>query len=180
MIARLVAAPRSLICLASIAAAGCGLLDYSLPIAPGFSVERMNSFMVCLAGAEDLLLVCPSGEVGPIAEYALTEDSIGLKSFGVRSDGASVVDPQNQFFFLVRRSDQRVTGPLTREEWEAAGLPGLSSLHWLAPRNPVFTLLAGGAGWPAAIPWSFAAIGSWWVYRRAHPRRVKSTRLDSV
>jgi hypothetical protein len=123
-------------------AVASGWQDYTLTIAPGFTIERMNSFQVCLAGAEELLLVCPKGEVGPIEEFAVTEDSIVTKNLGAKpaeGEPAKVqIDPAKEFFFLVRRADESITGPLTRVEWEKANLPNLSTLHWVRPSNPSF------------------------------------------
>ena len=47
-------------------------------------------------------------------------------------------DPTKEFFFLVSRRDQQVTGPLTRAAWEQSSLPSLASLQWAAPHNPNF------------------------------------------
>jgi len=119
-----------------------GWNDYVTTIAPGFTIDQMNSFMVCLAGNEGLFLVCPEGQVGPIAEYAVTEDSIVTRNVGAKvvegDPGRRQIDPNQEFFFLVRRADEAVTGPLTKVEWEEAGLPNLSSLQWIQPRNPNF------------------------------------------
>jgi len=127
-------------------ASASGWHDYSLKIAPGFSVERMNPFLVCLAGGpDDLLIVCPLDDVptfGPLVEYAVTKDAIITKHLGAKPYQANPSmwqgDPAKEFFFLVQREDQKVIGPLSREAWDASGLPGLSSLHWTEPRNPNF------------------------------------------
>jgi hypothetical protein len=178
MVARQIIAFCILLSAAPVLAAGCGLLDYTLPIAPGFSVARMNSFQVCLEGPpEGLLLVCPEGEVGPIAEYALTDAAIVLRNFGAKPvEGPTAMglqtDLQREFFFYVRRSDQHITGPLTREEWDATELPRLSSLSWVQPRNPIFSPPPGEEPrWPFLLLCLLAAAASWLVWRQRSTAR---------
>lgn len=173
------AAPALFVLLLASAAAGAGWHDYRLEIAPGFGVERMNSFQVCLAGREGLLIVCPmmsDPAFGPLVEYAVTEDFIITRNLGARRHEENPAiwqgDPTKEFFFLVARKDQQVAGPLTREEWERDDLPDLATLDWVVPRNPRFwTPLLGDlsalgfmavyAGWPllaALLIASFALV----------------------
>ena len=118
-----------------------GWHDYELKIAPQYSVFRANSFDVSLQGPELHIGPDTYAGVGPLVGYAVTPEVIFTRHLGVRphpqnpsmSDG----DPDQELFFLVRRSDRHVTGPLTRSAWEERGdLPALSSLLWSEPRNP--------------------------------------------
>src|SRR4051812_17549311 len=88
-----------------------GWHDYSVEIAPGFSVYRMNNFEVCLGQTGGSLLTCPSsypGQVGPLVEYAVTKDFILAHHAGVRPDERNPSmpsgDPNKAFYFAVRRS----------------------------------------------------------------------------
>jgi hypothetical protein len=172
----------------AVPASAQGWLDYRLEIAPGFAVERMNSFEVCLSGREGLLLICPLDDhptFGPLVEYAVTDDFIITKNLGCKPHEGNPSmwqgDPSKEFFFLVRREDQRVTGPLTRQQWEGSALPALSSLNWTKPRNPNFwTPLVGTVfflgfaaiyfGWPV-LALAFVAVIGFWALRRKRRSR---------
>lgn len=167
----------------AIPASASGWNDYRLEIAPGFSVERMNSFEVCLAGREGLLLVCPDPEhpsFGPLVAYAVRDDAILTRHLGARPDARNPslwqADPSRKLFFFVRREDENVSGPLTRESWTRAGLPALASVRWEEPRNPnVWTPLLGDLlflalaavhfGWPL-LGVALVASGAFWLHRR--------------
>jgi hypothetical protein len=158
--------------------AGCSgtWRDYRVEVAPGFAVERRSSFLVCLAGPSGRFLTCPDAQpgVGPLAEYAVTDDAIVTKHLGsqpvVGRPDLAQIDPTQEFFFRVRRSDEDVAGPYTRAAWQQEkDLPALSSLAWFRPRNPSFWVPLLGdlfmlgffalyAGWPV-----IAAISSLWV-----------------
>jgi hypothetical protein len=159
-----------------------GWHDYSLEIAPGFFVYRMNSFDICLGLPDGNLLICPEKYpgVGPLTRYAVTDKMLFTRHFGVRPNerNPSVPegDPNKEYYFAVVRATHHVTGPLTRDAWERTGLPTLSSLQWAAPKNPNFwTPLIGNVsflvfvlvvyGWPyiAAVVVIAASI---WLYRR--------------
>jgi hypothetical protein len=72
----------------------------------------------------------------------VTEDAIITKHQGSkpyeRNSSMWQGDPTKEFFFLVSRRDQQVTGPLTRAAWEQSSLPSFASLQWATPHNPNF------------------------------------------
>jgi hypothetical protein len=158
--------------------AGCSAAwsNYRVEVAPGFAVERRSSFLVCLAGPAGRYLTCPDSqpEVGPLVEYAVTGDAIVTKHLGsqavVGRPELVQIDPTQEFFFHVRRSDEAVAGPYTRADWQQEeDLPALSSLAWMRPRNPSFWVPLLGdlfmlgffalyVGWPV-----IAAISALWV-----------------
>jgi hypothetical protein len=164
-------------------AAASGWHDYRLEVAPGFAVERMNPFQVCLSGHEGLLLICPLDDhptFGPLVEYAVTDEFIVTRHAGSkpheRNPSMWQGDPSQEVLFLVRRADEQIRGPLERQEWEKAGLPVLSSLKWVEPRNPNFwTPLLGDLfflgftavyfGWPILLL-ALAALSGFWLFRR--------------
>jgi hypothetical protein len=174
------------LCFAAPASAS-GWHDYRLEIAPGFAVERMNPFQVCLSGHEALLLICPLDDhprFGPLVEYAVTDEFIITRHAGSkpheRNPSMWQGDPSQEFLFLVRRADEKITGPLGREEWAEAGLPNLSSLNWVEPRNPNFwTPFLGDLfflafttvyfGWPIVLL-ALAALIGLWLFRRSRRR----------
>jgi hypothetical protein len=165
-------------------ASAAGWHDYELEIAPGFAVVRINSLQVCLEGPERALLVCPPYDrptFGPLVGYAVTEASIITRHLGFKphEDNPSMWegDPAKEFFFVVRRDNQHITGPLTRLEWEEAGLPALSSIEWVEPRNPNFwrpllgdLFFLGFAavyfGWPLLLLAAAALLAVWLIRRR--------------
>jgi hypothetical protein len=184
------AIPALFVILLAARAAGAGWHDYRLEIAPGFAVERMNSFQVCLAGREGHLVICPIYEqpaFGPLVEYAVTDDFIITKNLGAQPHEKNPVmwqgDPTKEFFFVVRREDEEVTGPLTQQEWEQSGFPALSSLNWATPRNPNFwtpllgdLLFLGFAavyfGWPVLVLALVASLGFWLLRRNRRNKRT--------
>lgn len=167
-----------------------GWNDYSLEIAPGFFVYRMNSFQICLGRPDGKLLICPEdypGLVGPLSQYAVTENLIMTRHMGVRPNESNPTvpegDPQKEYYFAVGRADHRVTGPLTRAEWAGRALPSLSSFEWVAPKNPNFWMpLVGNLtflvfvlvfeGWPFII--AALVVGSIWLYRRGARKRANA------
>ncbi len=179
MIAFLVLVLSTLILVGSANATGWN--DYHLDIAPGFSVWRMNSFEVCL-GTPDGGLLCPNDypdQVGPLVEYAVTDEAIFTRRYGVqphlKNPAMLTGDPDKEFFFRIGRADLNKISPLTSDAWEEQGLPDLMSLKWDYPRNPNFwapllgTLFVLGFmlvyyGWPFLL---FASIGfACWAYRK--------------
>jgi hypothetical protein len=125
-------------------ATAAGWHDYALPIAPGFTIYRSNSFEVCLGEADGVILICPkeNGLFGPIAAYAVTDAAILTKHFGVtrneRNPSIPEGDPTKEFFFLTSRKDKQITGPLTADEWRQRRLASLAAVTWVEPRNPDF------------------------------------------
>jgi hypothetical protein len=121
-----------------------GWHDYRLEIAPGFAVERMNSFEVCLAGPDGSLIICPDDPpvFGPIVSYAVTADSILTRHLGAKPNERNLsmwdADPTTELYFRVNRSNLRVDGPYSRAAWQQAGLQSLSSVTWTEPKNPNF------------------------------------------
>jgi phosphate/sulfate permease len=160
-----------------------GWNDYSLEIAPGFWVYRMNSFEVCLGKTDGKLLICPDeypGIVGPLIEYAITNELIITRHVGVRPNESNPTmsdgDPTKEYYFATARADHRVVGPLTRAAWEQSKLPNLTSLQWVTPENPNFWVPFIGNvtfllfalvfwGWPVIVAAVLLAI-SVWLYRR--------------
>lgn len=169
-------------------AAAQGWHDYELPIAPGFTIYRNNSFEICLGESDGLILICPNdkGLVGPIAAYAVTDTAILTKHFGVtrnkKNPSIPEGDPDKEFFFLTNRMDKRITGPLSRADWEQRGSPSLSAVTWVEPRNPNFWLPMFGDlmflgfvllfwWWPVALV-ALAAILIWFYVRRQRRRNA--------
>jgi hypothetical protein len=119
-----------------------GWHDYELPIAPGFSIYRMNSFDVCLGTSEGKLLVCPNEYegVGPLVGYVVTDDSILTEHWGVRPDPLNAAmpdgDSSQRFFFIVSRRTRSVEGPFDRATF-ASRMPA-GDLQWVRPHNPNF------------------------------------------
>jgi len=187
MRAQLIAGALVLSCVPVSLASGWN--DYSLEIAPGFTVWRMNSFDVCLAGSNGTLLDCPDawpGRVGPLVEYAVGDAFIAMRHTGVRPEPRNPLlpgaDPTKEWFFLVRRSTNEVIGPLDRPSFEADRRHP-SPLVWRTPRNPNFwrpllgTLLflamsAVIVKWPIAVLVAvpMIALFTWWHLRRKNHR----------
>ena len=125
------------------------------------------------------MLICPLDErptFGPLVGYALANDSIFTRHLGAkpheRNPSMWQGDSSQEFFFVVQRDDQRVTGPLTLREWDNAGLPAISSIQWVKPKNPNFwTPLLGDLiflgfivvqfGWPVIV-----VLLALWAFRR--------------
>jgi len=139
---RIAAIGLSVILTAAVHASGWH--DYRLEIAPGFAVERMNTFEVCLSGPDASLIVCPDDPpaFGPLVSYAVTADSILTRHFGAKPDERNPsmwdADPTTELYFHVSRVDHRVDGPYSRTAWQQAGLPSLLDVAWTEPRNPNF------------------------------------------
>ncbi len=108
--------------------------------------------------------------VGPIVGYAMTPEFIFTKHAG-RSSGKhpsgvtyEEVDRSREFFFLVAKKDNAVTGPLTKREFEGHPLVKKgSAISWTKPRNPniVRPLLGSAMFLLVAIP--ILAVKYWWV-----------------
>lgn len=164
-----------------------GWNDYSLEIAPGFTIWRMNSFDVCLGATDGTLLDCPEGwpgHVGPLVGYAVGEAYIATRHTGVkpnrRNPDLPDADPAVEWFFLVQRSTNEVIGPLDKAAFDK-DTRRPSSLDWRTPRNPNFwrplrgmlLFLAMSAvilKWPVAVLISVPTVAGfiWW---RSHRRK---------
>jgi hypothetical protein len=174
----------------AVPAHGSGWHDYRLKIAPGFAVERFNSFQVCLSGLGRELLVCPEDPpaFGPLVSYVVTEDAIITRHYGAKSDDRNPemwdADASRQFYFRVMRSSGNVAGPYSDAEWRALGLPDLGSQDWVEPANPNFwTPLLGDAlfllmaayysVWPLVLlGLLIAGVAVWLIRRRS--RRLRA------
>lgn len=122
-----------------------GWADYEVEIDPGFVVVRANSLdvMVSRPGGEIILPTSEHQNVGPLSGYAVTPTHILTRHYGRRSrnlfagDTFEEVDPMRLYFFVTRKSDAGVTGPLSEQEFlndpvvRAAG-----TVRWAEPRHP--------------------------------------------
>jgi hypothetical protein len=152
----------------STSAIASGWNDYTMNIAPGFAVSRMNSFEVCLTGSDHSIIICPDDPptFGPLFAYAVTDRAIITRHFGATRSSANPAmwdaDHKREFFFYVTRAGARVQGPYSAAEWEHAKLPALDNVSWKEPRNPnTWTPLVGNAmiaiialsyiAWPLAV-----------------------------
>jgi hypothetical protein len=168
-------------------ARAAGWHDYSLEIATGFSVHRMNSFDICLGTPGGALLICPQdhpGRVGPLVDYAVTQDLILTRHLGVRphekNPSLPQGDPGAELFFIVLRGTHDVVGPLERDEFQGHPLHPGSGLDWIPPANPSswrpllgdLLFLALGSlylGWPLLL--LACGILAFWLFVRRRSGR---------
>jgi hypothetical protein len=140
----------SSVCLAS------GWHDYSLDIGDGYSIVRCNSLQIIVANAHGQILIGPDCDhyddpVGPVVEYATTERFVFTRNLGKRARNLFVgdtfqdVDPTQEFFFILAKGTDAVTGSLTRQEFSSRPeVTAASPIGWCTPRNPNFWLPLGG------------------------------------
>ncbi|WP_153559504.1 hypothetical protein, partial [Roseimaritima sediminicola] len=126
-------------------AGASGWNDYQLTIDPGYKICRANSLDVCLGHSDGQLIYVPSdyAQTGPINAYNVTPTHIFLHTHGrtprnlFEGDTFENVDPSQQFFFVLDKSDDRLTGPFTIAEFQKQpGVPAEENLQWTEPRNP--------------------------------------------
>ncbi|MBN1911357.1 MAG: hypothetical protein JW818_16560 [Pirellulales bacterium] len=122
-----------------------GWNDYSLTIAPGYTIHRCNTFDIGLTGPSGSIIYSPEegGVTGPITGYIVAPDHIFLRTAGQRRRNAFQgdtfidVDPSVEYFFVVSRSSDMLRGPFSLAEFEKAPeVAALESLDWTAPANP--------------------------------------------
>lgn len=144
-----------------------GWNDYEADIGSGFTIERMNSFQVCIGLTGGNLLLCPEegGKFGPVENYAFTASHLLVKTLGVmphpKNPTMPTGDPSKEFYFLVEKQTNKVTGPLSKEEFIANKLVP-SNINWESPSNPNILLPLFGSlmflaiyallfGWPLIL-----------------------------
>lgn len=163
-------------------ALGAGWNDFTLEIAPGFSVLKTSGWDVCLLGPS--LSICPNEKVGPLEEYAVTDNAVYTRHSGSRSHPQQPRlrsrDKTVEYYYRVDRESGVSVGPVRAEHLALLDFPTVSHLDWTRPANPnvlmplVGTLLALGFAavafkWPAALLLALCAGMAAWRLRR---RRV--------
>ena len=168
-------------------AVASGWNDYELAIGGGFQIVRVNSFDICLFGrAGSIYFPREHPGAGPINAYAITADRVLLRTWGSRprnsfpGDDYQETDASRQMYFLVDRSTERLTGPLSRPRFAAAITGGAPA--WVEPANPnVLVPLAGAALFltvsamifsPVWVPAALILRWAWRRKTRAPDRRV--------
>lgn len=121
-----------------------GWHDYELPISPQHSILRANSLDVMLCRGRSIILVPRDyPDVGPIVEYSVGSSHIFTRHIGRKprnlftDDTFEELDYPQEFFFVVDRSSDTVSGPFSSAQFQVN--PKVSQeapIQWEKPRNP--------------------------------------------
>jgi hypothetical protein len=152
------------VCLAS------GWNDYELDIGDGYRIVKCNSLEVILTRKDGPILIMPrpNDSVGPIAGYCVTAGRIFTKNHGrtcrFQGDPGRDIDTTTQFYFIVSKADDKVTGPLSEAEFARhSAVVRTGTIDWKRPRNPNILLPLAGSLFFLTFALPFLAIRYWWV-----------------
>lgn len=118
--------------------------DYRFDVGDGYQIVRGNSVDVFIAKDHQAFLV-PTNypDVGPIIRYAITNQCIFTQNWGrkprnlFKGDTYQEVDPNQEFFFVFVKGENREIGPLSRLEFDAHPVvTNAGALDWTVQRNP--------------------------------------------
>lgn len=173
--------------LTSFAADAHAFGDYVLEIDPHYRIVRANSLDVSLVRADSASLIYTPRDfpsAGPIVGYEVTPTHILLRTVGRKprqlfaGDTFEDVDDSQEFYFLVDKADDRLTGPLTNTDFfNQAIVRQHGSPQWIAPTHPrpeelrelQWLVLGYGVvlfGGPVLLLLFFGVL-IWWILRRA-------------
>lgn len=148
---------------------GSGWNDYALDIGGGYQIVRANSFDVSLCNdRREVIGPWSYRGIGPLYEYSQVEGYIFTKHYGATTrdePGAAAgwsirdLDRSTTHYFLLRKSDGYIDGPLTKEQFDQ----NLKSLNlvvnkWNTPRNPNILLPLIGSLWFIVVSIPFLVI----------------------
>jgi len=120
--------------------------DYRLKIDNDYEICRANELQVCLnrISTHDLVYywdMFPA--TGPIDSYKVTPTHIFLWVYGRKlrnhfpGDTFEDVDPSNQSYLILDKSDQQLIGPLNQADFQAHPIvQGFGKFSWIKARNP--------------------------------------------
>ena len=164
-----------------------GWHDYALQIDPAYEIVRCNSLEVCLDRKNGPLVYVPEDHprAGPIVGYNVTWSHIFLRTLGrsprnlFQGDTFEDVDSSVEFFFIVDKSNDKLTGPMSLEEFQSHPIVAdQETIKWTKPRNPNIIVplignlmfLAASAimfGWPVLLIVATVVIASIWSILRS-------------
>lgn len=120
--------------------------DYSLKIDDEYEISRANDLQVSLqyTGKHDLVYyhdMFPT--TGPIYSYKVTPKHIFLWVYGRKprnlfpGDKYEDVDPSNQSYLILDKSNQQLVGPLNLADFQAHPIvQSFGDFSWIKTRNP--------------------------------------------
>lgn len=121
-----------------------GWNDYLLPISEDHAICRANSLDVMLCRDHSIIL-SPTDypEVGPIVEYCVGTSHIFTRNIGriprndFPGDIYEELDYSREFFFVVDRNTDEVSGPFTAAQFQAdPNVIHAVPIQWKSPSNP--------------------------------------------
>ena len=121
-----------------------GWNDYELPISPQHSIVRANSLDVMLCrGSSVILAPTDYPDVGPIVDYAVGNAHIFTRHIGrtprnlFAGDTFEELDTSQEFFFVVDRNSDSVSGPFSAVQFQAnPNVAQAAPIQWQEPSNP--------------------------------------------
>ena len=141
--------------------------DYEMAIGDGYRYVNCNSIEtgVCAANSGGVIFTpLDYPNVGPVVELSTNKSHIFLRNVGRKNrslflgDTLEEIDETKSFFFVIDKSDDSTTGPLSLAEFNTHNSVVLAKpIQWREPRNPlVRTVLMYLA---AAITWTMIVFG---------------------
>ena len=149
-----------------------GWNDFDLDIGDGYQIVRCNSLDVLLRKTNGPLLINPDeyNKVGPIVRYINTPDYIFTMNYGKKirnlfeGDTFQDVDSEQSYFFILKKGNDEITGPLSQQEFETRPeVAALMPISWQVPKNPNFWLPFFGMVIFIAISIPILAIKYFWI-----------------
>lgn len=148
-----------------------GWNDYQRDIGDGYSIFRANSFDLGIS-YKNGVLINPDAfkEIGPVYGYFMTADYLFARAYGrkIRNLSERVTteetDASKQFYFVLKKGGNEITGPLSLVDFEAnAVVREHSPVRWQPPRNPNFWLPLLGNLMFLAIAIPILAAKFFWI-----------------
>jgi hypothetical protein len=148
-----------------------GWNDFELDIGDGYNIYRANSFDVGIAHSNHVLI--GSGDysvIGPVYGYYVTNDLIFARAYGNKKrnhfegDTYKLADYSNQYYFILRKGVDEITGPLSLKNFQKDPIvQNHSPILWIPPRNPNVLLPLFGSLMFLAFAIPILAIKYFWV-----------------
>jgi uncharacterized membrane protein len=148
-----------------------GWNDYRRDIGDGYSIFRANSFDRGVS-YKNSGLIDPYAfpQIGPVYGYYVTDAFIFARAYGRKmrnlfeGDTFEETDRTEQFYFILKKGENEITGPLLLSEFEVNDVVQQHSpIQWQPPRNPNFWRPLLGSFMFLAIAIPILAIKFFWV-----------------
>jgi hypothetical protein len=120
-----------------------GWNDFVLDIGDGYVIFKNNSYDVGVGTSKANvctgIILSPTdyNGVGPVVAYITTDKLILTKNIGAEGDYGAYLDTSKNFYFIISKTNNNVTGPLSKTEFDRnPSITALGQLNWKRPLNP--------------------------------------------
>jgi hypothetical protein len=120
-----------------------GWNDFVRDIGDGYVIFKNNSYDVGVGTGKTnvctRIILSPTdyNGVGPVVAYITTDKLILTRNIGAEGNYGEHLDITKNFYFIISKIDNHVTGPLSETEFDRnPSITALGPLNWKKPLNP--------------------------------------------